>query len=73
VFEEHPLRREYHFKVINSSVNTAYEGSNEKPNTALLYTIFMFATFGIALGFRLFEKTRFFSPPVIVSLFDSKS
>jgi hypothetical protein len=66
VFEQHPLRKEYYFRVINSSgsVNTTYEGSNEKPNTALLYTIFMFATFGIALGFRLFEKTRFFSPPV---------
>ena len=24
----------------------------------------MFATFCIAIGFRLFEKTRFFSPPV---------
>ncbi|XP_028394886.1 anion exchange protein 3-like [Dendronephthya gigantea] len=64
VYEQHPLRKEYQFRVINSTVNTGgYEGSNEKPNTALLYTIFMFATFGIALGFRLFEKTRFFSPP----------
>jgi hypothetical protein len=33
----------------------------------------MFATFGIALGFRLFEKTRFFSPRVSVQLLNIES
>jgi hypothetical protein len=33
----------------------------------------MFATFGIALGFRLFEKTRFFSPRVSVQLLNIQS
>ncbi|XP_028395702.1 band 3 anion transport protein-like isoform X2 [Dendronephthya gigantea] len=59
VYEKHPLREEY---VINANVSGGFTA--DKPNTALLYTIIMFATFGLALGFRLFEKTRFFSPRV---------
>ncbi|XP_046846382.1 band 3 anion transport protein-like isoform X3 [Xenia sp. Carnegie-2017] len=60
VFEKNPLRKRY----ITVSVTNSTEVLVGKPNTALLYTIIMFATFGLALGFRLFEKTRFFSPRI---------
>lgn len=71
-FQKHPLHDSY-ISCINIDQNGTSSTNNNgcpypeaigRPNTALLHTIILFSTFGIAIGLRLFQNTRYFSPPV---------
>ena len=66
VFQKNPVRDSYILVTPgndNGTNNTSLE-SYGRPNTALLHTVILFSTFGIAIGLRLFQDTRYFSPPV---------
>ncbi|CAB3986153.1 anion exchange 2-like [Paramuricea clavata] len=62
VFKENPIRNSY---IVENQTGTNNTTTNiGRPNTALLHTVISFSTFGIAVGLRLFQDTRYFSPPV---------
>ena len=66
VFQKNPMRDNPESENGTNSANTESHGH---PNTALLHTIILFSTFGIAIGLRLFQETRYFSPPVSIKYF----
>ncbi|XP_028396743.1 anion exchange protein 3-like isoform X2 [Dendronephthya gigantea] len=63
VFRENPIHDSYNM-VSKDDQNKTAPTLTGRPNTALLHTIILFSTFGIAVGLRLFQETRYFSPPV---------
>ena len=67
VFKENPIRNSY---IVENQIGTNNTTTNiGRPNTALLHTVISFSTFGIAVGLRLFQDTRYFSPPVCIKYF----
>ena len=69
VFQDNPIHDEYIVVKPSGTNNTCKESPYGHPNTALLHTVILFSTFGIAIGLRLFQETRYFSPPVCIEYF----